>query len=167
MDYLIWVARLTRNVEVVGSSPTKGAVVSLSKKRYPYYLVLVGFRNGFECDFTIELFEVLMEDWLKCQMSPNRANVTKEQLPAGAVSRASLPVGLHVYSDAQGHSKCIPTLPVDSGFMTQSANMVLICIYIRHLSIHYFINRNCLEWFRTRATIPRMYQSVRVRYPNK
>ena len=63
MDYLIWVARLTRNVEVVGSSPTKGAVVSLSKKRYPYCLVLVGFRNGFECDFfTIELFEVLMED---------------------------------------------------------------------------------------------------------
>ena len=27
-----WVARLTRNVEVVGSSPIKGPVVSLSKK---------------------------------------------------------------------------------------------------------------------------------------
>ena len=42
---------VTRNVEVVRSSP----VVSLSKKLYPHYLVLVGSRNGFERDFTIEL----------------------------------------------------------------------------------------------------------------
>jgi len=39
-----WVARLTRNVEVVGSSPIKGLLVSLSKKVYPYCLVLVGSR---------------------------------------------------------------------------------------------------------------------------
>ena len=37
-----WVASLTCNVEVVGSSPIKGPVVSLSKKLYPYCLVLVG-----------------------------------------------------------------------------------------------------------------------------
>ena len=47
-----WVARLTRNVEVVGSSPING---TQSKKLYPYCLVLVGSRNGFERDFTIEL----------------------------------------------------------------------------------------------------------------
>ena len=34
-----WVARLTSNVEVVGSSPIKGPVVSVSKKRnYPLLL---------------------------------------------------------------------------------------------------------------------------------
>jgi len=27
----------------------------LNKKLYPYCLVLVGSRNGFECDITIEL----------------------------------------------------------------------------------------------------------------
>jgi len=50
-----WVARLTRNVEVMGSSTIKGPVVSLRKKLYPYCLVLVGFRNRFESDITIEL----------------------------------------------------------------------------------------------------------------
>ena len=50
-----WVASLTCNVEVVGSSPIKGPVVSLSKKLYPYCVVLVGSRNRFERDFTIEL----------------------------------------------------------------------------------------------------------------
>ena len=40
-----WVACLTRIVEVVGSSAIKGPVVSLSKKLYPYSLVLVGSRN--------------------------------------------------------------------------------------------------------------------------
>ena len=34
---------------------SKAPVVSLSKKLYPYCLVLVGSRNGFERDFTIEL----------------------------------------------------------------------------------------------------------------
>jgi len=34
-------------------SPIKG--VSLSKKLYPYCLVLVGSRNRFKHDFTIEL----------------------------------------------------------------------------------------------------------------
>ena len=55
------VAHLTRNVEVVGSSPVK---VPLSKKLHPYCLVLVGFRNGFERDFTIELKQIegLIED---------------------------------------------------------------------------------------------------------
>jgi len=47
--------RVTRNVEVMGSIPIKGPVVSLSKKLYPYYLVLVGSRNGFEREFTIKL----------------------------------------------------------------------------------------------------------------
>jgi len=36
-------------------APSKAAVVSLSKTLYPYCLVLVGSRNGFERDFTIEL----------------------------------------------------------------------------------------------------------------
>ena len=59
-----WVARLTCNVEVVGSSPIKGPVVSLSKRLYTYCLVLVGSSNGFEREFTIELkkIEGLMED---------------------------------------------------------------------------------------------------------
>ena len=41
-----WVARLTRNVEVVDSSPSKC---------YPYCLVLVCSSNWFEREFTIEL----------------------------------------------------------------------------------------------------------------
>ena len=36
-----WVARLNRNVEVVGSSPINAPVVSLSKKIYAYCLVLL------------------------------------------------------------------------------------------------------------------------------
>jgi len=36
-------------------APLKAPVVSLSNKLYPYCLVLVGSRNGFERDFTIEL----------------------------------------------------------------------------------------------------------------
>ena len=53
-------------------APSKNPIVSLSKKLYPYCLLLVGSKNGFECDFTIELkwIEGLMEDWLKCQISP-------------------------------------------------------------------------------------------------
>ena len=35
--------------------PSNAPVVSLSKKLYPYCLILVGSRNGFERDFTIEL----------------------------------------------------------------------------------------------------------------
>ena len=50
-----WIARLTRNEEVVGSSPIKGPIISLSKKHYPYCLVLVGSSNGLQRDFTIEL----------------------------------------------------------------------------------------------------------------
>ena len=54
--------------------PSKAPVVSLSKKIYPYCLLLVGSRNEFEGDFTIELkwIEGLIEDWLKCQISPPR-----------------------------------------------------------------------------------------------
>ena len=46
--------------------PSKAPVVSLSKKHYPYCLVLVGSMNGFECEFTIKLKQIegLMEDWL-------------------------------------------------------------------------------------------------------
>jgi len=46
-----WVARLSSWVRVPSNAP----VVSLSKKLYPYCLILVGSRNGFERDFTIEL----------------------------------------------------------------------------------------------------------------
>ena len=49
------VARLTRNVEVVGSSPIKGPRCFLHKKLYPYCLVLVDSRNGFARDVTIKL----------------------------------------------------------------------------------------------------------------
>ena len=35
--------------------PSKAPIVSLSKKLYPYCLVLVGYRNGFERDITIKL----------------------------------------------------------------------------------------------------------------
>ena len=53
-------------------APSKAPFVFLSKKLYPYCLVLVGSRNGFERIFTIKLkwIEGLMEDWLKCQISP-------------------------------------------------------------------------------------------------
>ena len=50
-----WVARLTRNVEVVGSSHIKGPRCFLEQETLPLCLVLVGSRNGFERDFTIEL----------------------------------------------------------------------------------------------------------------
>jgi len=45
-------------------APSHAHVVSLSKKLYHYCIVLVGFWNGFESDFTIELksIEGLMED---------------------------------------------------------------------------------------------------------
>ena len=45
-------------------TPSKAPVVSLSKKLYPYCLVLVGSRNAYEQDFTIELKQIegLMED---------------------------------------------------------------------------------------------------------
>ena len=44
--------------------PPKPSFVSLSKTLYPYCLVLVDSRNGFERDFTIELklIEGLVED---------------------------------------------------------------------------------------------------------
>ena len=38
-----WVARLTRNVEVVGSSPIKAPVVSLSKKENLPLLLITGW----------------------------------------------------------------------------------------------------------------------------
>ena len=63
-----WVARMTRNVEVVGSSPIKRPRCFLEQKKlYSYCLVLVG-----SSDFTIEpkQIEGLMEDCLKCQISP-------------------------------------------------------------------------------------------------
>ena len=52
---VLWIARPTRYVEVVGSSPIKAPVISLIKTFYPYCLVPVCSRNGFERDFTIEL----------------------------------------------------------------------------------------------------------------
>jgi len=36
-------------------APSKAPIVSLTKKFYPYSLVLAGSRNGFERDFTIKL----------------------------------------------------------------------------------------------------------------
>ena len=51
-----WVVRLTRYLSAVGLSPIKGPRgVSLSNKLYLYWLVLVGSRYGFKCDFTIKL----------------------------------------------------------------------------------------------------------------
>jgi len=52
-------------------TPSKATVFFLSKKLYPHCLVLVGSRNGFECDFTIKLkyTEGLMDDLLRCQIS--------------------------------------------------------------------------------------------------
>jgi len=50
-----WVEHLTLNVEVMGSSSTKGPRCFLEKKLYPYCLVLVGSRNGFKRDITIKL----------------------------------------------------------------------------------------------------------------
>ena len=49
------VARLTCNVRSLVRAPSKAPIVYLSKKLYPYCLVLVGARNRFERDFTIEL----------------------------------------------------------------------------------------------------------------
>ena len=58
------VACLTRNVEVMGSSSIKGRRRFLEQELYPCCLVLVGSRNGFERDITIELKEIegLMKD---------------------------------------------------------------------------------------------------------
>ena len=51
-----WVARLTRNVEVVDSIPIKGPRCFLEQETLlnAYCFVLVDFRNGFERYFTIE-----------------------------------------------------------------------------------------------------------------
>ena len=67
-----WFASLTRNVEVIATSLCKAPLVSLSKKLYPYCLVLVGSRNGFERDITIEVnyLRALWKIDLKCQISP-------------------------------------------------------------------------------------------------
>ena len=46
---------LTRYVEVVGSSPIKGPHSFFEQETLPLCLVLIGSRNGFERDFTIEL----------------------------------------------------------------------------------------------------------------
>jgi len=56
----------------VDSSFIKLPVVTLSKKFYPYCLVLVGSRNRFERNFTIKLKQIegLMEDWLKMSNRP-------------------------------------------------------------------------------------------------
>ena len=54
-DVAQWVARLTRHVESWVRAPSKAPIVSLSKKLYPYCLVMVGSRNGFERDVIIEL----------------------------------------------------------------------------------------------------------------
>ena len=49
-----WVACLTRNVEIVGSSPIKGTRCFLVQETLPL-LLMVGSMKGFERDFTIEL----------------------------------------------------------------------------------------------------------------
>ena len=65
------VSHLTEEMVKFYWAPSKAPVVSLSKKLYHYCLVLVGFRNWFEHDFTIELkwIEGLVEDW---EDSPHR-----------------------------------------------------------------------------------------------
>ena len=80
-------------------APLKTAVVSLSKKLYPYCLVLVGSRNGFELDITIELNHNvgLMEDWLKCQISP-LVKYRQNQKPKQARSSIE-PLMIHLISN--------------------------------------------------------------------
>ena len=51
----IWAARLTRNVEVVGSSPIKGPRCSLAQETLPLLLSTGWFQERFERDFTFEL----------------------------------------------------------------------------------------------------------------
>ena len=55
IDVAQWVSRLTRNVEVVGSSPIRGPRCFLEQETLlnAYCFVLVDSRNGFERDFTI------------------------------------------------------------------------------------------------------------------
>ena len=59
-----WVARLTRNVEVVGSSPIKDPRCFLEQETLPLLLSTGWFQELFERDFTIELkyIEGLMEN---------------------------------------------------------------------------------------------------------
>ena len=45
--------RRTTNMSVV--PPSKAPVVSFSKRHYPHCLVLIGYRNGFARELTIEL----------------------------------------------------------------------------------------------------------------
>ena len=55
---VLWVARLTRNGEGVGSGPIKAPPPPrcfLKQETLPYCLVLFGTKNGCERDFTIEL----------------------------------------------------------------------------------------------------------------
>ena len=51
-------------------APPKAPVVSVSKKLYPYCLVLVDSRNGFEIHNRTKKIEGLMEDLLKIQIRP-------------------------------------------------------------------------------------------------
>jgi len=70
-------------VEVVGSSPIKGPVVSLGKIFYLFYFVLVGSRNGFEHNFTIELihFDGIMEDCPIVKYRQNQNQIIASMYP--------------------------------------------------------------------------------------
>jgi len=59
-----WITRLTRNVEVLTSSPVKDPRSLLEQETLPFCLVLVCSGNEIERDFTIELKQIegLMED---------------------------------------------------------------------------------------------------------
>jgi len=51
----------------IGRTPSKAPVVSFVKELYPHCLVLVGYRPGFDHDFSIEHKSIvgLMEDLVK------------------------------------------------------------------------------------------------------
>ena len=66
-----WVARLTHNVEVLGSSPIKDPHCFFEQETLPLLLSTGWFQERIRAwihNWT-KLIEGLMEDWLKCQIS--------------------------------------------------------------------------------------------------
>ena len=75
----LWVARLTRNVEVVGSSSIKDSLCFLEQETLPLLLSTGWLQERIRAWFhnrTKIKSEGLMEDWLKCQISPS-LNIVK------------------------------------------------------------------------------------------
>jgi len=66
----------------------KFPVISFIKNSYPHCLVLVGSRNGFERDFTIELKQIegLIVDSNLCKKAPSLNNVPQPRTKEITVS---------------------------------------------------------------------------------